>query len=78
LIDKPIYWRGITVSRTKRSEALYVAARHLDAMIEVMPEHRLLGWYLNMSRPGTVRAAVIYEDNEADMMNNFNNEGNKR
>jgi hypothetical protein len=64
--DTGIYWRGITVSRTKRSEALYVAARHLDAMVEVMPEHRLLGWYLNMSRLGTVRAAVIYEDSQSE------------
>jgi hypothetical protein len=69
ICTKPVKWREITVSRTERSEALYVVMRHLDAMIEAIPDHRLLGWCLHMSKPGTVCGAVIYEENEPDTNN---------
>jgi hypothetical protein len=47
-----------------------------------LTDSQVFGYLLDMSQEQqtgyTVRGAVIYEDNEADMMNNFNNEGNKR
>jgi hypothetical protein len=72
----------IIVTRPNRLDALYVVAHHLDSFTTGLTDSQVLGYLLasegECPAGYTVRGAVYYEDNEADMMNNFNNEGNKR